>query len=359
MFDGSFFQLAAQDAVLRATCITAAGLLFGTGMVAVIATLMHIRRDARDRRDSVVEAEWRPVIKAVLEGCADPDIAVAHVDPADRRHYLRVLLSAARQRSDHDASILKRMAAPFLDDIRCGTRAEAAEARAVRTQLLGWLGDGRDVPLLIEALDDPSPLVAIVALRALIRRRAVVAIDAMVSKLDRFRFWNVRTIASILAEIGPRIAPALRAQVIDRDTDMRIRLIGLTTLQEVGGETAVRTALDLLADEDDRSLITGSLRILEASGDPRHLPLLRVMSRSDDEIIRLRAYSALSAIDSTSEVDTLQDAFNDRNSWVAMRAAQALAQAGRMEVLERAAMGTSDRAELARQVLAERRRNAP
>lgn len=358
MFDGSFFQLAADDALFRATSVAAAGLLLVTGLVAVIATLLHVRSDLRKRRHNQVDKEWSPVIKAALAGRVDPAAAVANIDADDRGHFLRLLLRSARQGTDRETNILKQMAAPFLEDVRKGRPTEAPEAQAIRMQLLGWLGDERDVPQLVEALEDPSPLVAVVAMRALIRRRQTEAIERVVANLDRFKFWNMRTIASMLAEFGAPIGPSLRTCLSSSNSDMRVRLIALTTLEELGGETAAQTAVELLTTTRERPLVTGSLRILEAAGDRRHLALLREMTRSDDEIVRLRAYAALSAIDAKSEIETLQAALDDRNTWVAMRAAQALVRAGRTEALERTAQGSSARAELAKQVLAEYRRSA-
>ena len=112
----------------------------------------------------------------------------------------------------------------------------------------------------------------------------------------------------------------------------------------------------LLEHSTDRGLVTGSLRILEASGDARHLSLLRRLTDSPDEVVRLRTYAALSSIDAKSEIAMLESALDDRSAWVAIRAAEALIRAGRIEALERAAAGTSARAALARQVLSEQRR---
>ncbi len=356
MFDGSFFQIASNDAVYRGTLITAAVILFVTGLVAVVATVLHVQSHRRSRRHAKLEDSWRPMIEAALAGHYTPDAVRAHVSPRHRRQFLRFLLRSSRNRAPHEVDALKQLASPYLEAVRTGSRFEAPEGRAGRLLLLGWLGGPEDLPQLVAALDDRSSLAALVALRALVRRRELHTIDQIVANLDRFRFWNMRTIASLLAEMGPAIAPSLRDRVIDRTVDLRVRLIGLTTLQELGGVTATRTAIELIERSDERALVTGSLRILEASGDMRHLPLLREMTTSSDEVVRLRAFAALSSIDLTSEAATLEFALEDRSPWVALRAAQALLKAGQIEVLERTAAGSSDRAELAKQVLAQRRR---
>lgn len=356
MFDGSFFQIASDAPVFRGTLITAAVILFMTGLVAVIATMLHVRSERQSRRLTALENTWHPLLAAALSGQYHPDDVRTHVSPRHRLQFLRFLLRSSRNRTPHEVDVLKRLASPYLDAVRAGSRFESPEERAGRLLLLGWLGGPEDVPRLVEGLDDQSSLAALVALRALVRRRELPSIDRIVANLDRFRFWNMRTIASLLAEMGPSIAASLRSRVIDPEADMRVRLIGLTTLQEIGGVTAIQTAIELIEQSTERALVTGSLRILEASGDKRHLPRLRQMTASSDEVVRLRAYAALSSIDLTSEAATLEFALEDRSPWVALRAAQALLKAGQIEVLERTAAGTSDRAELAKQVLAQRRR---
>lgn len=356
MFDGSFFQIGSDDFVYQATLFAAAAILLLTGLVAVMATMYHIRSDRKARRYAALESEWESLVDELLGGATEKIDLGAHMDPPERLQFLRFLLRATPGRPPREADLLKRVAEPYLDVARTGGRFEAPEIRAGRIQILGWLGGPDDVPQIVRALDDTSPLVALVALRALVRRRESQTIDKIVARLDRFRFWNMRTIASLLSEFGPAIVAPLRARVVDPTADRRIRLIGMTTLQQIGGDMAEDTAVEILEQSTDRGLITGALRILEASGEARNLALLRELADSEDEIVRLRAYAALSAIGAKSEIATLESALDDRNAWVAMRAAEALIRAGRFEALERAATGTSARAALARQVLSEQRR---
>jgi hypothetical protein len=72
------------------------------------------------------------------------------------------------------------------------------------------LGLPRYASTVVAALDDPSPLVAMVAARSLAQEESTEYAHAVLKRLHRFGGWNRRFLASMLASMGPRVADTLR-----------------------------------------------------------------------------------------------------------------------------------------------------
>ncbi len=184
--------------------------LFAVGFC-LFTFYLRLRNEYRERLWKRLEERWTDPL---LEALADPDRLPALQDMVEDRYtaeFVDFLLRYFQRVKGEEREILKRAAAPHLDGIAERATSRSVEVRARAIQILGSLGlpgyDGR----LVEALDDPSPLVAMVAARALARERDPRYVAPLLRRIPRFRTWRDSALASMLAGMGPGAAAPLRA----------------------------------------------------------------------------------------------------------------------------------------------------
>jgi len=208
---------------------------------------------------------------------------------------------------------------------------------------------------VISALDDPSPLVAMVAARALAREETPEHAAEVLARLERFKGWDRRFLASMLAAMGPAVAGTLRWGLGDSTVEpwTRALLADASYLQR--DLQAADVAARLLAETEDRELRASALRLLSGVGRPEHAPAVRDLCRSDDPVVRAQALRALGTVGGAVDVPLFIEAMGDAYPWAALHAARGAAASGGSDALEHLAASADPRAALARQILAEAR----
>jgi HEAT repeat protein len=204
-----------------------------------------------------------------------------------------------------------------------------------------------------QALDDPSPTVAMIAARSLFRPGHEAYFPAVLGHLHRFTGWNRSFLASMLAGGGPEAAPLLREILGDREQPPLVRAVASDALRELNDLASVPLAMEVMADETDREVVAGCLRILRQLGHREHVPHIRLKAASRDPVIRATAVAALGAIGGPAEIPLLQEKLDDPSFWVSLEAARGLLALGAAGRLEQLAETTGPWSTLARQVLAE------
>ncbi len=132
---------------------------------------------------------------------------------------------------------------PLLPSLRRTLHARSAESRATTVDTLGVLSPTEDAAEICAALDDPSPLVVMVAARALTRSEGGIHAEALMGHLHRFQEWRPSFLAAMLSAAGPGMAPAL----LGREKDPELRAAVLRLIARVGAAdqlAVVRTELD-------------------------------------------------------------------------------------------------------------------
>lgn len=321
------------------------------GGLALAAVLLRARNERRRRRWERLERRWEEPVLAVVAGVARPGSFWRLVARTDRLDCVNFLLRFTRRLAGAERRIIEDLAAPYLDLVaaRLGHREPERRARAVQT--LSLLGRRRYARALVRALDDPSPLVAMVAARALARRESPDFAAAILDRLHRFETWRPSFLASMLASVGPALAPALMAALADRDRNPRARCVAADALRELHDPAAADVAARVLDDARDRDLQAAVLALLADVGRDEHLPVIRRYLASPEAIVRARAASALGHIGAPEDTESLAGALNDPSPWVALRAAEALRESGAEDALARIVAAGGPRAELAGAVL--------
>jgi HEAT repeat protein len=170
--------------------------------------------------------------------------------------------------------------------------------------------------------------------------------------MHRFDQWRPSFLASMLATMGPAVAPALRNALADPAYVSRVRAVAADALRELNDYTAADTAAKVLAESTDRDLTAATLNLMAHIGRTEHLPVIRRHLSSPQAIVRARAVAALGHVGAEEDIPVLVDAFHDPSPWVALRAGEALLEAGAKRALTALARSDLPRAPVARQLLA-------
>lgn len=326
--------------------------------------VLRILNERTARRWARLESLWEGPLLAAL---ADPERLPAVYELVDDRHrvqFVDFVLRWSRRIRGRDQEVLKKAALPYLDVFVDDLDASRVELRTRAVQMLGSLGLPTYAEAVVRALDDPSPLVSMVAARALARTREPRHATEILTRLPRFREWNRNFLASMLASMGPEAVPALQATAGDRHQAPWVRAVAVDALRHLSEPESADVAAEIVARESDREVLAAALRLLAEVGRLEHRDVVRARTRSNDFVIRAHALSALGTLAGQDEVPLLEEALDDPSPWVAIHAAEGLHTAGADEALEAFARSGHPRAELARQVLMEEggdlwRENAP
>jgi hypothetical protein len=320
---------------------------------ALAAVLLRMRNNHVARRWDRCEREWEPVLFDVMAGAVPPDRLAREVRRRDEAYFLGLLSRLARQVRGPELARLAEAAAPFLARPAADLRRGAPEERALAVAALGLLGGPAHVRLVIDALDDPAPLVAMSAARALTRRRDPEHAAALLARLDRLRHWRPGFLAAMLAALGPDAAAALRRTLADAGAASAVRVVAAEALLRLNDPGAAGPAAGVAAADPDPEVVAAALRLLARVGDGSHLAPVRRLAASPVEIVRIGAVRALAALGEPADLPLLRQALDDPSIWVAEHAARGLARGPGRALLAAMAESGADRARLAGEALAE------
>lgn len=295
-------------------------------MVAAITAVFFRYRYARAaERWAGIEAAWEPALLEVMSGDLAPAGLAARLQADEVPYFAGFLGRFVRRLTGPERERLMQVAAPLLPAIRRTLHARSAEGRARTVDTLGVLSPTEDAAEIRAALDDPSPLVAMVAARALTRSENGVHADALMAHLHRFQEWRPSFLAAMLSAAGPGMAPALLATLRDQHAPVRVRVVAAEALARLNIAEAGGLAVAQLGRESDPELRAASLRLIARVGTADHLLAVRGELDAPEEGVRLAAVRALAALGGRDVVPELVKAVQDPSRWVAEQAARGLA----------------------------------
>jgi len=210
---------------------------------------------------------------------------------------------------------------------------------------------------LVAALDDKSPLVAIVAATALSEMGDRELSAEVVSHLERFELWSPAFLASMLASGGTAMGEQLRSCLECETEPAMTRSVAADALRLMRDAGSADVAVAVLETTGDREVAAACLRLLEALGTAAHVDVVRGFTVGEDYVLRAYAITAyaITALGALAtgdgDVDLLDFAIDDPSPWVALHAARALRVAGRKDVLRRVAASRRPGTGAAREVL--------
>lgn len=319
------------------------------------AVYLRLENVRRERRREALRVRWE---EPLLLALADPEAAEAlHelVGPGERLDFVRFVQGFARRLKGEELETLRAIAAPYLELVADRLEHPRREVRTRAVQTLGELGLDNWDESVVQALDDESPLVAMVAARALAVEERRDHAPAILRRLGRFRGWREDFLASMLAGMGADGAPALRETLADAGREAWVRGVAARALLLLSDLEAADLAARVVETEDDPDVVRPALRLLAQVGRPEHLPVVRAACASPRPTVRSEALRALGTLAEEDDRPRLLGAMADPSPWVAMNAARGLLAAGGEDVLRDLVESDHPRAPLAAEVLEEDR----
>lgn len=295
---------------------------------AIYTIHLRLATIGKAQRRKRLEQTWEPALKKILAGEHSPLVAWKHVRPEERLYFVDFLLRHADGRHGEEQQLLVKTASGFLTYVSHNLRKVDPERYARSIHTLGLLGMETFSAEIIAALDDSSPLVNMVAARALLRTKRLDYVEAVLRRAERFKDWSSCFLASMLAAAGSEAVPVLRQVFSDvaRPTWLRAAVADAVLAQN--DAAAADIAARVLKTETDRELVMAALRLLKRMGRPEHSAIPRALCASPDFGIRAHAVSALASLGNARDIQQLRRFFEDASSWVAIHAAWALKEAG-------------------------------
>jgi len=313
----------------------------------VIASLVLRHRNNRvARRWAAREARWDPVMLDVLAGAVAPERLHPLVRPEEHVWFVEYLLRYSRRIRGPERRLLSVLAGPYLYAVSGDLGHRSVERRARAAQSVGELGAGAYRGELLTALDDPAPLVAMIAAVALSREYRAEDVHRLIDSVARLDLLTNRLLVSLLQRLGPESAWAFREVLADRGRPAKLRTVAAKVLSAFNDQAAGAIALSAIEEAEDLDLRVAILQILQRIGGAEHLPVARRLATDAAPAVRGAAIRILSRAGEEEDLDRLVRALEDPVAWVAIHAVDGLRRSGRPDLLERVARAQQRRASL-------------
>lgn len=322
-------------------------------ILAVSVVLLRIRNLRTATRWRGLEEKWQPAVLAALDGSGKIADVWKLIEAGEEESFLEYLLRFNSRLKGDERLVVHDLARPYMDRAMPYTRHRDIGRRAQAVRLLAELGLPEHADTITAALDDPSPLVMMVAVRGLMRPEYSQFAGAVLARLHRFTSWSPKFLASLLASVGTDAAPTIRSTLTDPSVAGGVRAIAASALAELGDIESADAAADVLGTTDDVELSAACLRVLARTGRPEHAHLVRGYLDHPDFVLRASAAQALGTVGDVEDNARLLRAVEDESRWVAIHAARALRAAGDTSSLNQLAGSRHARASVALQVLTE------
>jgi HEAT repeat protein len=316
-----------------ALLISIALLLAAAAVFLFSASTLRYRNIRKLRQWQDLERRWESRLAEWLSGGEDVASLYNEVEPGEELYFLDFLYKRARGIDSERRARLAEAARPYLPVIAARIGTGDAERRARAVQTVSVLGFSEHADRILTALDDPSPLVSMVAARTLARARRQAYAEAIFERIHRYEDWSPKFLTSMLVSMGEVAGGFLRdtlASVLHTD---RIRAVCADALCEMQDGAAAETAAVVLAQKPDAEVVAACLRLLARVGSRQHVPIIRPFVESDHVGVRAQAITALGRLGGNFESALLRQALEDPSAWVALHAARALRDRGHSHYL--------------------------
>jgi HEAT repeat protein len=322
---------------------------------AVIAGVLRYRNRRKEREWLAREAKWEKPLLDTLIGDSPAEALWSLVAEQEGLYFVDYLLRFARRIKGSTRDRLADLAQPYLEPVvaRIGGGDPERRGRAVET--IATLSFDRHHELVVAALDDPSPLVAMIAARSIARQQRPEHTRLLLGHMSRVAEWSPRQLTAMLVSMGAESMPALRLAFEDEETPPSLRAIAADALRRLHDPEAMETALRVLPGASDRDLIAATLRLMADLGHTGQAHDVRPLCTHPDPVIRAVALQALTTTGGAEDQELLRGGMEDESGWVAIQSALGMMRTGDGASLRARAQRDDPLASLAQQVLVESR----
>lgn len=307
-------------------------LTLAVGLV-MLTVRLHQSNSQKSTHWQSLEAKWNPSMKELKAGTLLPQQLLEQVAPNERFFFVDYLMRHMPDLSPDAQSVLNDALTPCLDIIAARMEVGDEEQRARAVLTLNTLNFERYHSIIVKALDDNSPVVAMLASRALSDTGALEYLEVVLEKIDIFRNWSQSYLTSMLESLAASNPLKLRDCLIDKQRPDWIQAVILKTLSQLNCYEAIPIAVHLLESDADREVQAAALQLLAKLDKGGHKELIRQKCLHDNFVIRLHAIKALAQVGDTHDVNLLRQLLEDQSQWVALHAASALNTLGQQAIL--------------------------
>lgn len=350
---GSLGTALLHDRVLQVLVGSVLLFLLVALVFAGVTFALRLRHERKERLWRRLEERWEGPL---LEAMADPERVSGlqdRIEEGYRLHFLDYVLQYARRVGGTERETLKVLARPFLPLILPELENEEVGIRARAVQTVGLLGLPLYTAEVRSAMDDPSPLVAVIAAQHLAHEAGAVVAPDVLQTLDRFSAFSVGYLMDMVVALGPDAIPPVRLALEQRDRPVRTRIVAARSLATLRDLAAADLAAELTTKEEDPELLAALLQLIAAVGTEEHLPAVRNHLDSEHFFVRMRATRALAELGTEEDLPLFIERLSDPSPWVAMAAARGAYRLGGEKPLSLLAGRDDPVTPLARQILAE------
>jgi len=273
-----------------------------TVLLSISVLILRIENNLKTKRWKRMEEKWEPLLLDVLSDDKETHQLISKVERDEQLYFVQFLQRFTYRLRGKERAVLEELVKPFLPLIVQRVKIGNPERRAQTIQTLSAFRLHKYTEHIVEALDDPSPTVAMLAARSLSRKEFAEYANVVLSKLYRFESWSINYLASMLESFGPVAAPVIRKAFSNCENPLRVRTACAEALYRLRDLLSADIAVEILANETDTDLLAAALRLLGETGCPKHLEAIRSMSDSDDFVIRAHSLKALAQLGTSDDI---------------------------------------------------------
>lgn len=340
-----------RDELYLLLIVLGASFLMISVAFAIYTLFLRVLNARKARFWDRLEMIWEPLLLEVLVQREPPQALWRCVEESEKLHFVDFVLRFARKLRGTEYESLCRLVQPFLAGLIEHLDKGDLYQRSRAVYTLGALAFRQYTQEILRALGDPAPLVVMVALRSLARRENFEFAPYVLEKIGRFGSWNIRFLASMIAEVGYEIAPLLRSRLMDLSEPKYVRIVCTEALLQLNDLGAGDLAETIIRTEEDPELLAANLRLLKRVGRTHALSSVRRLTHSPHMIVRTHALSVLGSIGSPEDSECLKSNLKYPSPWVVLHAARALKALGQLEILEQFSTTGHPRSSAALEVL--------
>lgn len=317
-----------------------------------ITIRLHRANQKKAQQWASMEARWQPLMMKVLSGDDWPEHIQSAIGPGEGLFFIDFLMRYAEKLQGNSKNMVAELAAPYMPRLLNNLRTGDAEQRARAIITLAALTPDQHQREIVEALNDNSPLVSMLAARSLAENHSIDHLQPILNKMERFRSWSPSFLISMLVSLAKEQPEILREALLDPHQADWVKTVLMKALTELNDWQALPLAAQCLELDVNRELQAAALQFVAKIGHEGLVEMVRKKCDHPDFVVRLHAVKALASLG--SEIDRgllLHLLRKDDSQWIAYQAAQALKATGSQEVLYAVSVSEHPRAELAREVL--------
>ena len=336
-----------------------AGAAFVFFMISVIICLVLIARRVLRNRIKNNELIRKGEFESEINKALTPEVQNAGIFKLDLKYqpiFNEVLLKYFRilngERSNTLKTIIKRL--NIEPQIRKSTQVGTVGRRMEAMQVLSYLDTQSSLVSIEEGLSSTKKYIRLTAARCLIRRKADVFIDNIVTSIDSAFPDDPKILADILYRFGAKIAPELEAYVSMSKNDN----IQTACLEAMVLLMPPSTSLDLerLMDSSNEHIRAATVSLSQVTSYQSTEDILTLALADPATSVKIRAAKIANASKRSDTISLLYKLTQDPLLWVRYWSTLAIYNTGRQgqKLVESIARGDGSSAHMAREVVLER-----